>query len=287
MDNTRITQVITDVGTGISGTCIVVDHDPNKCIFMDNTKNPLKYTSLLRGETKLIIKRANQTKYIDKEKNEEGGSDQVGDDVSARTRNEDVDSKECGSEDGSQLLITEDNLNEKLLNTVSGDEKGAQKEKIYECCHSNDEAYMMEDEKWEEYYDKVEFSEEDLEKTLILDVKINDDECRKQDTCPSRLTQLINEAREASTTNPTPMLNEVSREEEVDSVKCPECKQDVTNEKTGLRCTGCNIWYHKTCVRLTKDNVERLDKTSDQWFCRKCRANVNYVPIRSSTSFEQ
>ena len=91
MVNTRKTQFVADAGAKISGTCIVVDRDPNKSISINQNNT---YTSLLKGETKVIFKRDPQTKCITKDTNEEGESDDVVDGVSLRTRHGDVDSKD-------------------------------------------------------------------------------------------------------------------------------------------------------------------------------------------------
>ena len=147
----------------------------------------------------------------------------------------------------------------------------------------------MKDEKWHEYCKQVECNEEDLEKSLLLDTNTNDAEYSSQVLSRSPLTRMIKEGREASSKNPAlkQYLRDNSCKDDIGDT-CPQCKQDVTSKINGLECNKCNLWYHKSCIRLIKvgadHDVERPLNTPEQWICYKCCVNGECVRNISSTS---
>ena len=249
MVSTRRTEYITDVGTKKSGTCVIVHRDPNKCGLADKSGNSTySSASLKKGETTVVVRRDHLANCNDKEGNVGlGGNDEAGVGGGMEMGNGGVDSGDGSRNDKSRFSVLGD---EKLIDILGGNVTGDGKE-----MNRQDE-----DENREEYNDKVEGSDDDVEKTIVhLTSMINED-----GGSPSWITQLINEAREVSTYQKT---------RAGDIITCPECRLDVTNNIRGLLCDKCKTWYHKTCIKLNNVYDQRLVNTTEQWICCKCRVN--------------
>ena len=51
---------------------------------------------------------------------------------------------------------------------------------------------------------------------------------------------------------------------------CGSCAKPVRSNQHGLQCNDCNIWTHRTCLSMNKDEYMRLSNSDEYWFCYKC-----------------
>lgn len=57
-------------------------------------------------------------------------------------------------------------------------------------------------------------------------------------------------------------------DEEEDEAECsaPHCKKPIADQISWVQCDHCQEWFHCTCVDLTKEYAEKIDKYN----CKKC-----------------
>ena len=58
-------------------------------------------------------------------------------------------------------------------------------------------------------------------------------------------------------------------EEEEEEAECsaPQCKKPIADQISWVQCDLCQEWFHCTCVGLTKEYAEKIDKYN----CKKCK----------------
>ena len=58
--------------------------------------------------------------------------------------------------------------------------------------------------------------------------------------------------------------------------KCIRCAQHVYDRQEGVFCDGCQLWIHRKCANLTKDEYKELttSQNEDPWYCKNCKRNM-------------
>ena len=58
--------------------------------------------------------------------------------------------------------------------------------------------------------------------------------------------------------------------------KCIWCAQHVYDRQEGVFCDGCQLWIHRKCANLTKDEYKELAtcQNEDPWYCKNCKRNM-------------
>ena len=51
---------------------------------------------------------------------------------------------------------------------------------------------------------------------------------------------------------------------------CGSCAKPVRSNQHVLQCDDCNIWSHRTCLPIRKDEYLRLSDSDGSWYCSKC-----------------
>lgn len=50
---------------------------------------------------------------------------------------------------------------------------------------------------------------------------------------------------------------------------CGTCSKLVEGDEA-LWCEGCEIWFHRTCLMMSKTTFKKLEKSKDSWYCSSC-----------------
>lgn len=56
---------------------------------------------------------------------------------------------------------------------------------------------------------------------------------------------------------------------------CINCDRHVQYGQKEVLCTGCNIWIHQKCARITKAQYQNVGNYKEEsWCCRLCKSNM-------------
>ena len=71
---------------------------------------------------------------------------------------------------------------------------------------------------------------------------------------------------------------------------CPilNCKKIVGDDQDGIQCDVCNLWYHRECIKLSKEEyrIQKRNETS-KWFCEKCIGEIQDTKQELKVSKDQ
>ena len=67
------------------------------------------------------------------------------------------------------------------------------------------------------------------------------------------------------------MLTQYAKSQLAGKTQCSlrECKQ-LLGKSFAVQCRQCPRWYHGTCVQLTAETAQCIDKQMLEWSCRHC-----------------
>lgn len=75
---------------------------------------------------------------------------------------------------------------------------------------------------------------------------------------------------------------EDEKDEEEAECSAPRCKRPIADEISWVQCDLCQEWFHCSCVGLTKEYAEKIDRYN----CRKCtdRSRSSVAGVKASSS---
>lgn len=70
------------------------------------------------------------------------------------------------------------------------------------------------------------------------------------------------------------------------SEKCKTCQKLITARQTKVQCCDCSLFFHGSCVKLTKDDVEFMVSSSQIWRCETCN-NVRRKSMQVQSKLDE
>lgn len=72
------------------------------------------------------------------------------------------------------------------------------------------------------------------------------------------------------------------------SDRCIVCTKTVSNRQPRIQCEDCNIVFHGSCVKLSKDDIEYLLTNKEIWPCEHCsKSRRKSMQIESQLNKEE
>ena len=55
---------------------------------------------------------------------------------------------------------------------------------------------------------------------------------------------------------------------------CKICNKPVAKTHHAIKCDKCNLWVHTKCNKINLQTYKYLQKTTHDWYCLKCFAEI-------------
>ena len=75
--------------------------------------------------------------------------------------------------------------------------------------------------------------------------------------------------------------------EEKENERCSVCQSLNFQRRQGIQCDQCDYWYHRTCVKLSKDVFQNLIDDNKMWLCPTCSVFRQPTAILSGSEDEE
>ena len=78
---------------------------------------------------------------------------------------------------------------------------------------------------------------------------------------------------------------ENNSEDDKETDRCSVCRSYV--KRQGIQCDKCDIWHHRSCVKLTKADFQDLQNVNKIWLCPPCSVYRQSQVISSDSEAEE
>ena len=69
---------------------------------------------------------------------------------------------------------------------------------------------------------------------------------------------------------------------------CSKCRNVFTQRQRSICCDNCYLWFHISCVSVSRSTWERIVKTKEEWCCSPCKSRTRqYIQLKEESGDEE